>query len=98
MLLAATANHQVWHQFKQEGFAAADTDEDSPDISRIDFPSVSDVGLGVTIALHDERHFISDILPNGDAAIDGRLRVGDELVFLGDQPVISLPAGESLMF
>jgi C-terminal processing protease CtpA/Prc len=96
MLIAAAPNPKLLEKFNQIGFDSAQEEkeeEPSRDVSRLEFPSTTDLGLGIVIGGFADRYFISSILSDGDAALDGRLREGDELVFIGDEPVDSMPAG-----
>ena len=81
LLVTACANPKIWQEYLAVGFAAA-TDERS-DVSIVTFPSVSH-NLGISVINH-EGTFITAIHTGSDAWADGRLRVGDEILFVGNE-------------
>ena len=80
LLVTAKANHKLWHEYKSVGYKAVDDEMPVTDVSSLTIPVLGN-GLGITVAQH-HGIFVTAVLANGDAAADGRIRVGDEIVLV----------------
>ena len=91
LIVTAKPAPKLWAEYKSVGFAVAEEDYDSTDVSCIEFLGRNNsLNIGV---VYNDGIFISEVLPDGDAAADGRLRVGDEIVFVGEQSSSLIDAG-----
>jgi hypothetical protein len=81
LLVTARTNPKAWGEYRAMGVAVANEAED---VAHIEFASTR-CCLGLTVFISQEDGLVvASLLPEGDAAADGRLRVGDQILYVDD--------------